>query len=145
MPEIQITDANRDAIMTGNMCPYCGCPTKFVDSIRVYKVRSYGMIYICFNCDAWVGSHKNSRQALGRLADAELRLWKRMAHDALDPIWKAQEATGVLKHIARNEVYRWLSINMGTDVKYTHIGMFNIDQCRQVIELCKNPKSLNHD
>lgn len=138
MPEIQITDANRDAIMSGNMCPYCGCPTKYVDSIRVYKVRSYGMVYVCFNCDAWVGTHKSSTRALGRLANAELRLWKRMAHDAFDPIWKAQEAAGTPKYIARTEIYKWLSGAMGIDPRYTHIGMFGVEQCRAVIELCKH-------
>jgi len=135
--EIQITDSNRDAIMSGNLCPYCGASTKLIDSIRVYKTRSYGKVYICFSCDAWVGVHKGTTRALGRLANAELRLYKRMAHDALDPVWKAQVKAGAPQYAARNQTYKWLSEQMGLDVKYTHIGMMNAEQCKKVIELCK--------
>lgn len=63
------------------ICPYCGRSAEFVDSIAVYR-RSYGMIYLCRPCDAYVGVHGRSDTPLGRLANAELRRWKIAAHDA---------------------------------------------------------------
>lgn len=53
-------------ILTGKVCPYCGRPTEFVDSSVIYG-RSYGMIYLCRDCRAYVGVHKGTDQALGRL------------------------------------------------------------------------------
>lgn len=68
-----------DEIFTGKICPYCGKPTEFVDSSVIYG-RSYGMIYLCRDCRAYVGVHKGTNQALGRLANAELRDAKKEAH-----------------------------------------------------------------
>ena len=71
-------------------CPYCQKPAVLEDSAVVYRWRSYGMIWRCAPCDAYVGTHKNSRQhaPLGRLANKELREWKKAAHRAFDPVWK---------------------------------------------------------
>lgn len=44
-------------IITGKVCPYCGKPTEYVDSSVIYG-RSYGMIYLCRDCRAYVGVHK---------------------------------------------------------------------------------------
>lgn len=65
-------------ILTGKICPYCGNPTEYVDSSVIYG-RSYGMIYLCRNCRAYAGVHKGTNQALGRLANAELREAKKEA------------------------------------------------------------------
>jgi hypothetical protein len=54
-------------------CPYCGQPAIYVDSAAVYRIGSYGMIYLCRPCQAWVGVHPGTDQPLGRLANAELR------------------------------------------------------------------------
>lgn len=55
--------------LTGHICPYCGCFAEFVDSSCVYNGKSYGMIYLCRPCVAWVGVHKGTDNALGRLAN----------------------------------------------------------------------------
>ena len=68
-----------DEIIAGKICPYCGKPTEYVDSSIIYG-RSYGMIYLCRDCRAYVGVHKGTDQALGRLANAELREAKKEAH-----------------------------------------------------------------
>lgn len=88
------------------------------------------MIYYCPDCRAWVGVHRGSDKPLGRLADEKLRYWKRCAHAAFDPIWKSRK-------MSRHAAYAWLSQQMGLPVEQTHIGMFNINQCRKVIEICK--------
>ncbi|MPN54908.1 hypothetical protein SDC9_202586 [bioreactor metagenome] len=61
------------------LCDYCGKPAIYTDSSRVYG-KSYGMIYYCPDCHAWVGVHRGTDKPLGRLADAELRDWKKKAH-----------------------------------------------------------------
>lgn len=121
----------------GKTCPYCNKPTEYVDSEVIYG-RSYGMVYRCEPCDAWVGVHKpNPTQALGRLANSELRELKKQAHAVFDPLWNKKMTQGLKKNEARNLAYKWLSEKMGVEYDKTHIGMFDPDQCKQVIEICK--------
>lgn len=68
----------------------------------------------------------------GRLANAELRHWKIAAHAAFDPIWKYGKFKG-----KRNAAYSWLSEQMNLPREKTHIGMFDISDCKKVIEICK--------
>lgn len=65
-------------------CDYCGRQAEYVDSKVVYG-KSYGMMYLCRNCMAYVGVHKGTDKPLGRLANAELRYWKKRAHAVFDP------------------------------------------------------------
>ncbi|MGD9567560.1 MAG: DUF3268 family zinc-finger domain-containing protein [Sedimentibacter sp.] len=117
-------------------CPYCGQQAKYVDSKVVYG-RSYGMIYLCQPCDAYVGVHKGTNEPLGRLANKELRYWKMAAHEAFDPIWKT-------KKMKRNNAYKWLAEQLRLSPEETHIGMFDITMCKIVIEICKKYKGENH-
>ena len=41
-------------------CDYCGRETEYVDSKVIYG-KSYGKIYLCRNCMAYVGVHKDIR------------------------------------------------------------------------------------
>lgn len=110
-------------------CDYCGRQAEFVDSKEVYG-RSYGMIYLCRHCNAYVGVHKGSDKPLGRLANAELRRWKMKAHDAFDPLWKYGAFRG-----RRNDAYAWLAKQMNLPRKQTHIGMFDMTDCKAVIRI----------
>lgn len=134
-----------EQILTGKICPYCGSVTEYVDSAIVYG-KSYGMIYICKPCDAYVGVHKGTDNALGRLANAELRHWKKEAHAHFDPIAKTDLINRIWPEFIpdtsnRTKAYIWLSGKMEIDVKYCHIGMFDIDQCKKVVEICNKYKS----
>lgn len=120
----------------GKTCPYCNQRTKYVDSSVVYG-KSYGMIYYCAQCQAWVGVHKGTNKALGRLANKKLRKYKCMSHYYFDGLWKKKVKQGCKKHDARRMAYKWLSEQMGIPASETHIGMFDVDQCKQVIEICK--------
>ena len=115
-------------------CDYCGRRTEYVDSKVIYG-KSYGMIYLCRNCMAYVGVHKGSDKPLGRLANAQLRYWKKEAHAAFDPLWKY----GSIKH-RRNAAYAWLAEQMGLPVDKTHIGMFDVGQCKAVIQICRKER-----
>lgn len=118
-------------------CPYCGRLAGLVDSKEVYG-KSYGMIWMCHPCQAWVGVHKNDGQnrPLGTLANAETRHARRMAHARFDPIWQARLDGGKSKNKVRNEVYRWLAGHLGTPVEQCHIAMFDLPTCVRVIEIC---------
>lgn len=113
-------------------CPYCGAPTLFIDSKRIYG-RSYGWLLVCGrypDCDAYVGCHGNSKNPLGRLANAELREAKKGAHATFDPRWRD---TG----IKRKDAYKWLADQLGISLNDCHIGAFDVEQCRRVIEICQ--------
>lgn len=128
--------ATIDEIFSGKICPYCDKQTEYVDSVVIYG-KSYGMIYLCKPCDAYVGVHKGTDKSLGRLADKELRYWKKMAHASFDKLWRKKMMKGINKHEARTSAYKWLSNVMDIDINYTHIGMFDIQQCKTVVEICK--------
>lgn len=113
-------------------CDYCGTLAEFVDSKVVYG-RSYGMMYLCPKCKAYVGVHKGTDIPLGRLADAELRKWKNEAHRAFDPLWQI----GPFRK-KRNAAYEWLAEQMNLPVEETHIGMFDIEKCQLAIQICNN-------
>lgn len=117
-------------IFKGKICPYCDKETDYIDSSIVYNGVSYGMIYYCKDCDAYCGVHKGSDRSLGRLANSELRQAKKMAHYYFDQIWKN-------KMMSRTKSYKWLSEQIGTEKEYTHIGMFNVDQCLKTVEVSK--------
>ena len=109
-------------------CPYCKKKAVFTSSKEVYDGRDFGMIYLCRKCGAYVGVHKGTDIPLGRLANAELRMHKQFAHAAFDPIWQE-------KIMPRYGAYCWLAKKMNLPIKQAHIGMFNVKQCKKVIEL----------
>lgn len=117
-------------IFHGEICPYCEAKPEYVDSSVIYG-QSYGMIYLCRQCRAYVGVHKGTDQALGRLANKELREQKKKAHAAFDPLWQD-------RHMKRKDAYDWLSQKLGTPREYTHIGMFSVETCKKVVELANN-------
>ena len=112
--------------MTDVICPYCLVPAEFADSSVVYG-KSFGMIYLCRPCGAYVGCHKDGRP-LGRLANATLRRWKINAHRAFDRLWKSG-------NMSRGEAYAWLASQLGLRQDECHIGLFDIDQCKEVVRL----------
>lgn len=128
------SDQQSKEVLTGQKCPYCNEWTECTNSGEIYG-KEYGPIYICRPCKAWVGCHKDpkrSRQALGRLANAELREWKKAAHAHFDPLWKLSTK----KH-KRARAYAWLAKEMNLTSDHCHIGMFNVEQCQRVIQICQ--------
>lgn len=112
-------------------CPYCGRDSKLVSGARVYPNRpdlARKMIYECKPCDARVGTHPDGRP-LGRLANRELRYWKIRAHAAFDPHWKGSQTK-------RARAYQWLASELQIPVEDCHIGAFDVEMCKRVIEVC---------
>lgn len=131
-------------ILSAKKCPYCGAGTRLMDSANIYHGRSYGNVWACVNwpsCDAFVGTHKDgSDQALGRLANAELRYWKKRAHAAFDPIWQGWPRKNGM--MGRSEAYKWLSQKLLTLPEHTHIGMFDVGLCKEVVAICEKKRGV---
>lgn len=125
-------------IQKGKICPYCFKPTEHVSDVEVYS-KSYGrMIYICRGCDSYVGCHKGSPlDSLGRLANKELRDAKIEAHYFFDYLWNKKIAMGFDKKQARGLAYKWLAEQMRLSTEGCHIGYFNVEECKRVVEICK--------
>lgn len=134
------------------LCPYCSDEAKLVDSLVIYR-RSYGMIWLCGPCDAYVGTHKNSptHAPLGRLANKALRDLKMRAHAAFDPLWQGKmRRDQCSKTKARRAAYTWLAEQLGIEVKACHIGQFDSELCQRTEAVCiailnKNATKEIHD
>jgi hypothetical protein len=123
-------------VLLGKVCPYCKSKTEYVDSERVYG-KSYGMIYMCVPCDAYVGVHYGtSTLSKGSVAKKRLREWRKKAHEAFDPIAFEQK-----KGWSRRKAYYWLSQQMNLPYELTHIGMFSVKKCQEVIKICHEYQS----
>lgn len=112
-------------------CPYCGAKAELKDASVVYGPGTdYGMIWICFPCNAYVGVHKSSKKMkpYGRLANKELRHWRMKAHAALDLLWQE-------KHMRRPEAYAYLAKELDIPVEKCHIGDFDILLCRKAYQI----------
>jgi len=109
-------------------CQYCGKPAELVDSARIYGA-SYGNMWLCHPCGAYVGCVGKSNKPLGTLANAELRTARKAAHRAFDRIWRDE------KILTRVKAYEWLSEKMGKPKKETHIAMFDVAECEKVIDI----------
>ena len=110
------------------ICPYCGGKVIFTDSAVLYGGKSYGMVYLCTNCNASVGVHKGTRKPLGTLANTALKSKRRETHAIFDCYWKGQG-------MKRSAAYQWLSQEMGLPEYRTHIGQMDMEQCQQVIQI----------
>ena len=115
-------------------CPYCSEPAQLVTGQVIYPHRSdlwSKKFWHCAKDEAYVGCHGSSQNPLGRLANAELRGAKMRAHAAFDPIWREGSMT-------RTEAYVWLSKELGIPGNECHIGMFDADRCKRVVEACRD-------
>lgn len=121
-------------LMTNPICPYCNKESDGVDGTAIYPHRpdlSHKWFYQCVPCDAYVGCHPGTKNSLGRLANAELRKWKSIAHRVFDPLWRDG-------HMKRKEAYKALAEVMNIHPNDCHIGMFDVDQCKKVYSICMN-------
>lgn len=125
-------------------CPHCGAQAEFVDSARVYRGNSYGMIYDCRPCDAYVGVHKagswrwengvrvehQGNEPLGSLANAQTRRARKQAHAMFDGLW-------MHGHMKRQAAYGWLQLAMNLTTERCHIAHMTAEECSKVVELCR--------
>lgn len=107
-------------------CPECGS-----DMVLRYTLKFGGRyFYGCSEypiCNAIHGCHQDSKKPFGIPADKETKQWRIKAHKSFDWLWKS----GNMK---RAEAYKWMQLSLGLSSKKAHIGMFDLNQCRQLIE-----------
>lgn len=112
------------------ICPYCDELVDYIDSCEYYSNgRSYGMMYICWPCDATVGVHEGTDNPKGTLAKKELREMRKQVHALFDSLWRGDRKN------KRGKAYRWLSEEMGLPIEQTHIGEFREAECRKAIKV----------
>lgn len=121
------------------ICRYCGSPVVYTSNAEIYgKEYGTGKCYLCRNCRAFVGVHPGTDTPLGTLANEELRKWRKEAHFWFDRIWKKPT-----RITTRYNAYGYLARKMGLPREETHIGMFEIEQCKKVIEFSKEKMQRN--
>ena len=105
----------------------------FTTNDRVYgKQYGSGYCYLCTICGAYVGTHEpRPREALGILANAQMRRGKMMCHDIFDQMWKGKPHS----HKKRAAAYRWLAKEMNIPIEECHFGYFNIEQLRRAYKI----------
>lgn len=121
---------NEKLIREGRVCPYCGGKPELVGGAIIYRRRPdlyEKKFWLCRGCWAYVGCHPGTTDPLGRLADSTLRSLKSRAHGVFDRLW--QNGT-----VTRRQAYLLLADRMGLDPDEAHIGQFDSDQCRKVVE-----------
>lgn len=115
-------------------CPYCGKKSLRVDSACIYG-RSYGTIFLCPECDAYVGQHhvhrndkKHYGRPLGTLANAETREWRKRAHAAFNPLYENRIIGD------RKQTYAAMRHALGWTVDQAHIAKQGVDGCKKIVE-----------
>lgn len=119
------------------VCPYCNNFATLRDTSIIYGGKSYGKAYICVNypsCDSYVGVHKGTNRPLGSLAKYTLRELRKKCHKEFDALWKNTKN----KKDNRAKCYSFLQKLMNCKKKEAHIGMFNEEQCINLLEKLEN-------
>lgn len=127
-------------------CQYCNKPAELTTGETLYPSRAEfksRKFWACMACEAWVGVHPNTIdfQPMGTLANSDLRKARQRAHEAFDPVWRGPTKKLIPKQDfkrMRTKGYTWLAEKMGIDIDKCHIGIFDLAQCFQVINLCKD-------
>jgi len=135
-------DADRvireDNIRGPVQCDYCGEDAELVKSSKVYGPgRNYGWMWVCWKCKAWVGCHDGTKNALGRLADSELRQAKMAAHAAFDPLWRDHPDPPWGRPGHRKSAYTWLADQLNLSPRHCHIGQMGVAMCQRVVAACQ--------
>lgn len=80
-------------------------------------------------CGAFVGTHyktKHKTKPLGFLATPEVKRWRMMIHQVLDPLWRARK-------IKRGKAYAYISRRIG---RTFHTGeLYSVADARQVYDI----------
>lgn len=87
-----------------------------------------------YRCDSYPrclcihGAHSDGRP-MSSPASQETKLARSQAHDAFDRLWR-----GKTRVMSRYSAYGWLAIQLKIAPSECHIGYFDLEMCRRVIE-----------
>lgn len=122
-------------------CNLCNGEVIFTTNARIYgKEYGSGKIYYCVKCHAYVGTHKpRPKEALGLLANKEMRSMKEKCHALFDEKWK-NEGTSKLRHKARRLAYKELAEYLNIPVEECHFGYFDLEMLYKVYKYLKESR-----
>lgn len=119
------------------ICVHCGKKT-YLTSFFLRPHKKYNkwsapsgnhrLVYVCPKCGRYVHVHKGTNTPMGIPGDRELRAWRTLTHYVFDQLWN--------KKGGRKKAYIWLAKKLKLDIDECHIGMFDEDMCKKVIEIC---------
>lgn len=133
------------------ICNLCGGKVEYISNDKIYgKKYGSGYCYHCTQCNAYVGTHKpRPKEALGILANDEMKNWKQWCHREFDILWKGcqeyKKADGTIvkarkPKYSRAKCYKLLADAMGIPMSECHFGYFDIKQLRHAYAVLKNGK-----
>jgi len=113
-------------------CNLCGGKVIYISNAKIYgKQYGSGYCYYCSGCGAYVGTHiPRPREALGILANDEMKEWKIKCHNLFDPLWKN-------KTKSRGKLYSALADQMGIPTRQCHFGYFDLVALKKAYEILK--------
>lgn len=118
-------------------CRYCQGEVRLVENQEIYG-KNYGKYpysYWCEKCGSYVGIHPGSDLPLGTLADHNLREWRKRSKKAFIDYYQS-------KHWKRETAYQWLQQKLCLLPDDCHFGLFEIEDCINVLEVLKNCKEV---
>lgn len=120
-------------------CPYCSRQAMLVTGKQLYPHREdlhELNFWHCDSCEAYVGTHKkgirsgDGTRPTGTLADAATRKARKVAFAAFAPIKQSGE-------LSRRKLNVWLASELGLTVDQIHIGIFDVQTCIRMAEICR--------
>ena len=128
---------NIPRIIRDGPVPYLDTPCPMCGAKLILKESMYGKFFGCekwgyTGCSGSVGCHPNSTIPLGYPATPKVKKLRIDAHTAFDRLWRGPD-----KKMARSVAYVWLREKLGMSESEAHIGMFDGDQCKKLIDLIK--------
>ncbi|WP_333647993.1 zinc-finger-containing protein [Lacrimispora sp.] len=113
-------------------CNLCDGKVVYISNAKIYgKQYGSGYCYYCTSCGAFVGTHEpRPREALGILANKEMREWKIKCHGLFDPLWKSKKKK-------RAQLYSALASQMGIPMNQCHFGYFDLVELKRAYEILK--------
>lgn len=113
------------------VCNLCGGEVVYQSNKLVYgKEYGSGMCYFCLRCGAYVGTHKpRPEEALGILANKEMRTMKSNCHKLFDRMWQDSSE--------RHELYIALAEELGISEEDCHFGYFDLSMLNKAYRVLK--------
>lgn len=114
-------------------CNLCGGKVIFTSNARIYgKEYGSGKCYLCTSCYAYVGTHlPRPKEAMGILANAEMRGWRHDCHTMFDLLWMNQSE----RSKARKALYAWLAKKMNIPYAECHFAYFDLKQLKEAYDI----------
>lgn len=134
-------------------CRYCvSGAVELVNNREVYG-REYGpwpYMYLCQNCGASIGLHRDTDIPLGTLANYQLREARKsckahfeelralVSEERIKRLPKRYRVSAQHLIMTRTELYQWLARKLDIPFEECHWGMFEVQQCEVAAAYCVN-------